>query len=159
MKRQKRNEKICVTCGKPFYVKPSKDDWVKNCSLECRRNAPIKKQKEKELEKMKKATELAARHELTPMQSSQIRGQIASFVRNQIEIANNVVIGAVDWNPTQARVFGMLLNKVVPDLSASYVQHEHNNKDVIDMSRDELERIAAGIDAIDVTEDTNEDSK
>lgn len=158
MKRQKWNEKICVTCGKPFHVRPSKDDWVKNCSLECRRNAPAKKKKEEELEKMKKATQLAARHELTPMQSSQIRGQIATYVRNQIEIANNVVIGAEDWNPTQARVFGMLLNKVVPDLSASYVQHEHNNKDVIDMSRDELERIAAGIDAIDVTEEPNEDS-
>ena len=105
---------------------------------------------------MKKVTDLATKHELTPMQSSQIRGQIAGFVRNQIDIANNVVVGAVEWNPTQARVFGMLLNKVVPDLNASYVQHEHNNKNIIDLSREELERIASGIDAIEAKETTNE---
>ncbi len=148
--------KNCETCGKEFYVKASKDDWVKNCSLECRRKAPEKKKKQKELEEMKKVTDLATKHELTPMQSSQIRGQIAGFVRNQIDIANNVVVGAVEWNPTQARVFGMLLNKVVPDLNASYVQHEHNNKNIIDLSREELERIASGIDAIEAKETTNE---
>ena len=148
--------KNCETCGREFYVKASKDDWVKNCSLECRRNAPAKRKKERELEEMKKASTLASRHELTPHQSSQIRGQIASFVKNQIDVANNVVMGGIDWSPTQARVFGILLNKVVPDLNASYVQHEHNNKDVIDMSREELERIASGIDAIDVKESPHE---
>ena len=148
--------KECETCGKEFYVKASKDDWVKNCSLECRRNAPAKRKKQRELEEMKKVSALATRHELTPMQSSQIRGQIAGFVRNQIDIANEVVMGGSDWSPTQARVFGILLNKVVPDLNASYVQHEHNNKDVIDMSREELERIASGIDAIDVKENPDE---
>ncbi len=151
--------KNCETCGKEFYVKASKDDWVKNCSLECRRKAPEKRKKQKELEEMKKVSELATRHELTPHQSSKIRGQIASFVRNQIEIANNVVVGAVDWSPTQARVFGMLLNKVVPDLNASYVQHEHSNKDIIDLSREELERIASGIDEIEAKEVSDESDK
>lgn len=69
------------------------------------------------------------------------------------------MVGAVDWSPTQARVFGMLLNKVVPDLNASYVQHEHSNKDIIDLSREELERIASGIDEIEAKEVSDESDK
>ena len=53
-------------------------------------------------------------------------------------------------------MFSTLLNKVVPDLSASYIQHEHSTKELVDMSRDELERIAAGLDAIDVEVEDND---
>lgn len=106
---------------------------------------------------MTKAVALAKEHTLSPTQTAHIRGQIAGLVREQVTHANEVVLGIREWNPTQARVFSTLLNKVVPDLSASHVQLEHSVKDVIDMSRDELERIAAGIDAIDaeVIEDEN----
>ena len=95
---------------------------------------------------MAKVVEKAAVNRLSPAQSSKIRGQIANFVRNQLDLANEAILGNIEWSPTQARVFATLLNKVVPDLSASYHQHEINHKDVIDLSRDELERIAAGIE-------------
>lgn len=59
-------------------------------------------------------------------------------------------MGGKEWNPTQARVFSALLNKVVPDLNASYVQHEHTTKEVTDLSREELEAIAQGVSTIEV---------
>lgn len=120
--------------------------------MECRRLAP-------ELKKMKRVTELAEKERLTPAQSAQIRAEIAKSVSDQIIDAHQVVMGAKTWNPTQARVFGMLLNKVVPDLNASYVQHEHTTKQLTDLSREELEAIAQGVAVIDVeaTEvDTND---
>lgn len=151
MKRQNRNPNAtCPVCKTRFYAWRQKDDGTNVCSLECRKKLPS-------LKKMTKAVALAKEHTLSPTQTAHIRGQIAGLVREQVTHANEVVLGIREWNPTQARVFSTLLNKVVPDLSASHVQLEHSVKDVIDMSRDELERIAAGIDAIDaeVIEDEN----
>ena len=108
-----------------------------------------KKREAVEQEKIEQAramTVITSKARLTPTQSAQIRGQIAEYMRSQIEIANLVVVGEVSWNATQARVFATLLAKVVPDLSATYHQHEINHKDIMELSRDELERIAAGIE-------------
>ena len=63
--------------------------------------------------KAEEMTKLMARTELTPAQSEQIRGQLATYVRDQISDAHQVVMGGKDWSPTQARVFSTLLNKVV----------------------------------------------
>ena len=73
----------------------------------------------------------------------------ARLVGDQITVANEVVMNGKEWSPTQARVFGMLLNKVVPDLNASHVQHEHQIKNLTEMSREELEAIASGINTIE----------
>lgn len=93
---------------------------------------------------------LATTNKLTPAQSAQVRGQIANFVAEQINDAHQVVKGHKEWSPTQARVFGMLLNKVVPDLNAAFVQHEHTTKQLTELSRNELEAIAQGISTIEV---------
>jgi len=111
--------------------------------MACRKAAP-------DLRKMKKVTTLAEKERLTPAQSAQVRAEIAKYVGEQINDAHSVVMGHKTWNPTQARVFGMLLNKVVPDLNASYVQHEHTTKQLTDLSREELEAIAQGVAVIDV---------
>ena len=105
---------------------------------------------------------LIEKETLTPAQSAKIRAEIAGFMREQITDAHQVVMGIKSWNPTQARVFSTLLNKVVPDLNASYVQHEHTTKPLTDLSREELEAIAAGMSVIEVeyTEiDANEDKE
>jgi len=117
--------------------------------MSCRKSA-------KEVNKMKTTLAKADDVRLTPQQSSQIRGQIAKYVSEQINLAHSVVVGAQDWNPTQARVFGMLLNKVVPDLNANFVQHEHNVKQLTELSRSELEAIAQGVATIEVEGDNNE---
>ncbi len=167
MKREGRKPNTkCVICKEPFYAWRLKDDSVHTCSLECRGKLPrVDPEESKEraktkahIKKMTKAIALAKDTKLSPQQSAQLRGKIAKLVSDQVTHANEVVLGVRDWSPTQARVFSTLLNKIVPDLSASYVQHEHNTKDVIDMSREELERIAAGIDAIDAEEVTDENN-
>ena len=85
---------------------------------------------------------------LSPAMTARIRGRIAMAVSENIDLAASVVEGKVAWTPTQARVFGMLLNKVVPDLSASHVTHEQASTDLQGMSIEQLERIAAGLDDI-----------
>lgn len=143
----------CQVCGTTFTTKEYHKDRRKFCSMECRRAAP-------DLKKMKNMTQLATSNKLTPAQSAQVRGQIANFMAEQINDAHQVVMGHKEWNPTQARVFGILLNKVVPDLNASFVQHEHTTKQLTDLSREELEAIAQGISVIDVEAvevDPNED--
>ena len=79
------------------------------------------------------------------------------YVKDQIVIANEVVMHGKEWTPTQARVFGMLLNKVVPDLNAAYHKHEHEIKNLTEMSRAELEQIASGAKQIEgeYVEDVN----
>jgi len=85
---------------------------------------------------------------LSPHQVANLRGQIASKMQTHLTLADEVVKGHIEWTPTQARVFSSLLNKVIPDLSASYHQHEHSHKALTEMSREELERIASGVDNI-----------
>lgn len=99
---------------------------------------------------------------LSPHQVANLRGQIARNMQNHITLADEVVKGHREWTPTQARVFSNLLNKVIPDLSASYHQHEHNHKNITEMSREELELIASGVDGIidaEVEEDETDDRR
>lgn len=145
----------CQTCKKEFWTKAFHEDRRKYCSMECRRNGPSTK-------KAERMSALIEKETLTPAQSAKIRAEIAGFMREQITDAHQVVMGIKSWNPTQARVFSTLLNKVVPDLNASYVQHEHTTKPLSDLSREELEAIAAGMSAIEVeyTEiEANEDKE
>ena len=65
-------------------------------------------------------------------------------VRAQIPCAHRVVMGELEWSPTQARVFATLLDKCLPDLSASFVQDERAPSDLCVMSRRDLEALAAG---------------
>jgi hypothetical protein len=97
---------------------------------------------------------------LSPNQVAKLRGQIAKNMSNHIVMADEVLKGHREWSPTQARVFSNLLNKVIPDLSASYHQHEHSHKSLTEMSRTELEAIASGVeDIIDVEPEGIEDDE
>jgi hypothetical protein len=103
---------------------------------------------------------------LTPLQVANMRSGLFRRVEKQIGQAHAVVMGTKEWTPTQARVFATMLNKVVPDLTAAFVQHEHNIQDAPEkMSRQQLEAIAFGVNDIidaspistDADEDDNED--
>ena len=88
---------------------------------------------------------------LTPAQVGRLRADIYSKVSEQVSEAHKVVMGTHNdgWNPTQARVFATMLNKVVPDLTAQFVQHEHNIQEAPEkMSREQLEAIAMGVNNI-----------
>jgi len=86
---------------------------------------------------------------LTPLQVANMRSGLFRRVQNQLDEAHKVVMGKQEWSPTQARVFATMLNKVVPDLTAAFVQHEHNIQDAPEkMSRAQLEAIASGVGSI-----------
>lgn len=86
---------------------------------------------------------------LHPSQVAQLRAGVFGRVSRQIQEAHEVVMGQKEWSPTQARVFATMLNKVMPDLTAQFVQHEHVQKnDMRELSREELERIASGVEEI-----------
>lgn len=111
------------------------------------------KQREAALNFLKSALDMTRKAGIvavTPQTTARIRSQIATGLVHYIRMADEVLHGSREWTPTQARVFSMLLNKVVPDLSASFVQHEHKTANLRELSREELERIAAGEDAITV---------
>ncbi len=98
---------------------------------------------------------------LTPSQVANMRSGLFRRVENQLDEAHKVVMGKQEWSPTQARVFATMLNKVVPDLTAAFVQHEHNIQDTPEkMTRDQLEAIASGVGSIidaDVQDIVHED--
>ena len=81
---------------------------------------------------------------LTPAQSAKVRAYVFGMLRAQIPCAHRVVMGELAWSPTQARVFATLLDKCLPDLSASFVQDERAPSDLCVMSRCDLEALAAG---------------
>ena len=144
----------CERCGKEFTTKATHEGRRKYCSFGCRPN--------KERDKAEEMTKLASKVEFSPAESQKIRTQICNYMSTQLEDANAVVMGAKSWNPTQARVFGILLNKVIPDLNASFHQHEHSTKALTDLSREELEAIAQGVSTIEAeyTEiEQNEDNE
>jgi hypothetical protein len=78
---------------------------------------------------------------LTPAQAARLRGQIASGMDLMIQEAEDVVFGKKAWTPTQARVFGLLMGKVLPDLSASHIVSEKRDARPEEMSIEELEEL------------------
>lgn len=97
---------------------------------------------------------------LTPLQVSQLRRRLYEHVDKQVDEAHGVVMGKKNWSPTQARVFSTMLNKVIPDLNASFVQHEHQITEAPEkMSRAQLEAIAATMGDIIDAEVVEEDDK
>ncbi len=142
-KHGKPVEKKCLICHRTFTVQASHINRRVACSTACRNRRKVVIDRRKHLKKMsefmKKATEVT----LTPVQSAKIRYQISRYITEQLPLAHSVVTGATLWNPTQARVFSTLLNKVVPDLSAAFVQHEVINRPLVELSRSELEAIAS----------------
>lgn len=88
-------------------------------------------------------------NKLTPLQVANMRAGLYRKVENQIDEAHKVVMGEIGWSPTQARVFATLLGKVMPDLTAQFVQHEHTiDTQPEKLSRQQLEAIASGVNDI-----------
>jgi len=80
---------------------------------------------------------------LSPQSIQNLRRRVMHAVEANLERAEEVLSGERHWTATQARIFGMLLNKVVPDLhhSQSTVSVEHKN--INELSIEELKVIAA----------------
>lgn len=96
------------------------------------------------------AKALLAVDEFSPEQVAMIRNQLTRLVTGHIGVANEVLAGSAKWDNAQARLFLALLNKVLPDLSASFQRKEVITKNLNELTREELERAAAGDKTIEI---------
>ena len=159
--RRARQDFACEHCGRTFTAKPVHDrrgvSPRRFCSKRCagaHRTAAaaavhmaeqVKPRPTREASVPQHPAELmemALVQPLTPGQSAKVRSYIFGLLRAQIPLAHRVVMGEVEWSPTQARVFGQLLDKCVPDLTASFMVSEKDDGDLALLSRRELEALA-----------------
>lgn len=158
--RRAKQEFACNHCGRSFAAKPVHDrrgvSPRRFCSKRCAgahrtaAAAAVHMTEQGTLRLRREASvpqhpaelmEMALVQPLTPGQSAKVRSYIFGLLRAQVPLAHRVVMGEVEWSPTQARVFGQLLDKCLPDLSASFLASEKDNGDLTVLSRDELEAL------------------
>jgi hypothetical protein len=80
---------------------------------------------------------------LQPNDIAKMRSQVFATVATQTSKVVGVLNGTEQWNPQQVRLYGMLLNKVLPDLHHSYSEVALQDSDVNKLTRKELEDIIA----------------
>ena len=151
-------EKQCPYCKTSFWITRSVADRHVYCARQCGMRSRAQKKayiKAAEIVKLsEEAKELGTLilenrvptreySVLTPQFSSMIRGKIASVVHDHLLVAEKVLTGEVTWSTGQVSLFKALLAKVVPDVSATYHQHELNSRTTTEMTREELEALAA----------------
>lgn len=152
-----KTEKKCVICEKTFEVDVSNKDRAKYCSPKCTEVYRATREMTRSVAAAEKKIEKTGA--FSPAKAAALRAEVSGLVTKHIRMADEVVQGTRIWTPTQARVFSTLLNKVLPDLTAGFVQHEHTVKTAIELTREELERIAAGADDITDVEYTDVDKE
>ena len=165
--RRARQDYACEHCGRAFRAKPVHDHRGvcprRFCSKRCtgrtshrggqcqeRMNAAAnhgpRPREQGVAERPAELIDMSVAQPLTPAQSAKVRAYVFGMLRAQIPCAHRVVMGELEWSPTQARVFATLLDKCLPDLSASFVEDERGRGELCVMSRRDLEALAAGID-------------
>lgn len=138
----------CHNCGTIFTPTPATDDHPGFCSRRCKRHwwrRNPKKDAAKPGGMKALPAALLKTDALTPEEVEALRGRIAIHVANQIEHANEVVLGINNrqWDATRARLFTTMLNKVVPDVRAEQANKDlPSKKPLSELTRDELEQLA-----------------
>lgn len=150
--------KTCPGCKKEFWIVRNAADKHVHCSKKCRLAVANERKafgKAAEImrlsEEAKKLGTLILENRapanaisvLTPQYSAQLRGKIASLVHDHLLVAEKVLTGELSWTNSQVSLFKALLAKVVPDVSATFHQHELNSRVTSEMTREELEALAA----------------
>jgi hypothetical protein len=79
---------------------------------------------------------------VTPMEVDRVRRSVLDIVRKNIPNVREVLEGKKSWSNQQVRLFGMVLNKVMPDLHHSFNEHSVELKEAHELSIEELEAIA-----------------
>lgn len=161
--RRARQDYTCEHCGRDFTAKPVHDQRGVSprrfCSKRCagadktaaavaRETSSCGGKAKREAGTPERAGELinmSVVQALSPSQAAKVRSHIFGLLRVQIPLAHRVVMGEVQWTPTQARVFAAFMHKCIPDLSASFVRSEQSGRDITLLTREELEAIAAGV--------------
>ena len=90
---------------------------------------------------LKNASKLAT---LSPREIARLRSSIQRSVTNVQKDVDLVLIGEKKWSPTQFNLYKLLLNKIVPDISTTYVeQNDKTTRRISGLSRLELEEMVA----------------
>jgi|GEM_PF-2993660 len=156
-----RGKVVCGGCGKTFEVDRAHVEYRAHCSKECRRaagwmpppgesrttpqgkNYHNRYKTPPHVKVMMALRALKSPETLSPEQTARLRARVGSAMEDVVNDAVDVVLGGKKWTPTQARVFGMLMNKVMPDLTAAHVVQENINVRPDEMSISELEQLIA----------------
>lgn len=88
---------------------------------------------------------------VTPVEVDRVRRNAYDIVRRTLPDVRRVLRSEIPWTNQQVRLFGMLLNKVLPDLHHSYTEHHHEHRQIHEMSVQELESIVANAKVIEGT--------
>tara|TARA_B100001115_G_scaffold163958_1_gene140561 strand:+ start:159 stop:554 length:396 start_codon:yes stop_codon:yes gene_type:complete len=107
---------------------------------------------------MKKVLEKASKiATLSPREISNIRTQISGVMTRLQPDVEAVLTGDKKWSTTQVQLYKLLLNKIVPDIQASYVDSPNGSSlRVSGLSRDELESMV--LERSQKTSATNDNS-
>lgn len=89
----------------------------------------------------KRKTSTGGLVEVTPEQMDSLRRSVFDMVKKNTQTAREVLDGTRTWDAQQTRLFLALVNKVLPDLHFS--KHEHEHREVTEMSEAELQQIAS----------------
>ena len=100
----------------------------------------------------------APKNHLQPNDIAIMRSQVFATVATQTQKVVGVLNGTEKWNPQQVRLYGMLLNKVLPDLHHSYSEVALQDGDVNKLSRKELEAIITSSSNTDAAQTIIEDN-
>ena len=90
---------------------------------------------------LEKASKIAT---LSPREIAKIRARIQQTVTNAQKDIDLVLLGEKKWTPVQFNLYKLLLNKIVPDISTTYVeQNDKTTRRISGLSRQELEEMVA----------------
>lgn len=79
---------------------------------------------------------------VTPIEVDRVRRSVLDVVRKNMHNVRDVLDGNKSWSNQQVRLFGMMLNKVMPDLHHSFNEHSVELKELHQLTIEELEAIA-----------------
>ncbi len=90
---------------------------------------------------------------VSPEDVNRIRTDLHNIVVAETTRARLFLEGKSEWNSNQVRLYGMLLNKVMPDLSQKFTEVSIQHRKVDELSREELEAIISEAETIEHEED------
>lgn len=82
---------------------------------------------------------------LSPEEVAQIRRHFGKYIVEAMPSIRRGLLGQEHWTTQRLGLFKSIVNKVIPDLNATFSQVHHTHDDLSKLSRAELERIAYGL--------------
>jgi hypothetical protein len=95
---------------------------------------------------------------ITAEEVDKVRGRVLETVKENLPNVRGVLLGNLRWTNQQVKLFQIMLNKVLPDLSASMNEHIHKNRTVDQLTRAELEAIVSAAKRAERVENDKEDA-